>query len=311
MVIATESPGATAVTVRRAQCPACGGRGSLLGRKNGHVVRGCAACGSLFTDAAAPQSLTELYDHYYDRATFTMNVAAAATLDALAASLAPARHTGRWLDVGFGEGGLLDVAGRHGWQCFGTEVSPGALAYGARRGWTVTAEAEADPRFVPGGFDVVTMIELLEHVPAPTPLLSAAARWLRPGGLLYLTTPNAASLNRRLLGLDWSIVSPPEHLVIWSAAGLRKQLTQAGFAVRTLRTEGLNPFEIKARWRKPPAGSTAPSRNTTGFALNQAFASSPWRRGVKRGINHLLSLFRLGDTLKVLAVRRAGPYFDG
>jgi 2-polyprenyl-3-methyl-5-hydroxy-6-metoxy-1,4-benzoquinol methylase len=285
-------------------CPACAGdRKSLLGWKNGYPLRQCARCFVVFTEETTESKvLADLYDHYYDNASFCMNSAAAASLDSLAKSFAGHRETGRWLDIGFGEGGMLAVAERHGWSCYGTELSPAALAHGKRRSWVVAADADTDPRFVRQGFDIVTMIELLEHLPTPVHLLFAAARWLRPGGLLYITTPNARSLNRCVLGLNWSVVSPPEHLVLWTAVGLRKCLARAGFAVQAVRTDGFNPFEIVDRLRGPR--SAAPSRNSAGFAMNEAFSSSSLRRGLKRGINCLLSLFRLGDTLKVLAVRR-------
>src|SRR5262249_37504478 len=144
----------------------------------------------------------------------------AASLERLADSLASSRRTGRWLDVGYGEGALLEVAGRRGWQCYGTEVAPQALRHGAARGWVVSAAPEADPRFPPAGFDAVSMIGGLEHVPTPERVLGPAAHGLRPGGALSLTPPNGDSLNRRLLGLDWSVVAPPEHLTLWTARGL-------------------------------------------------------------------------------------------
>lgn len=147
------------------------------------------------------------------------------------------------------------------------------------------------------------MIEFLEHVRAPHDFLHSAARWLRPGGLLYITTPNADSLNRRLLGLQWSIFSPPEHLTIWSARGLRHALTKAGFKVQRLRTEGLNPCEIIARLRPRNREARQVDRNTTAFALNNTFSTSPLRRAVKKSINRALSAFQAGDTLKVWAVR--------
>jgi SAM-dependent methyltransferase len=252
-------------------------------------------------EAAGPEIL-ELYNHYYDRATFETGPTAAASLERLVRSAEPFRKTGCWLDLGYGEGALLAIAERHGWACHGSEVSPRALECGRQRGWRVTTDPSGDSRFEPATFDVVSMIEFLEHLGDPIRFLGDAARWLRPGGLLYLTTPNAKSLNARLLGLSWSVVSPPEHIVLWTVRALRRVVTEAGFRVIRVRSEGLNPSEILARIRR--AGKVvAVDRNQSALALSEALSHSAVRRALKWTINAGLSTLRSGDTLKVWAVR--------
>jgi SAM-dependent methyltransferase len=211
------------------------------------------------------------------------------------------RKTGCWLDVGYGEGGLLATAERRGWVCHGIEVSPVALEHGRQRGWVVASDPSDDPRFLNQAFDVVTMIEFLEHVPDPVLCLHQAARWLRSRGFLYLTTPNAQSLNSRVLGLTWSVIAPPEHMVLWTVPALREALGAAGFRVLHIRTEGLNPSELLARlpWRR----SVPVDRNHSAFALSEALSRSWTRRMLKRVANAGLSALRLGDTVKVWALR--------
>ena len=271
----------------------------------------CGRCQTIFTninsaDQDSNSEIHSLYEHYYDGASFNMRPAAATSLKRLVRDCEVYRQTGRWLDIGYGEGGLLRIVGDGGWECFGTELSPSALAFGASLGWVVSADAERDERFPAGGFDVVTMIEFIEHIAIPSDALQLAARLLRPGGLLYLTTPNAASLNRRLLGLEWSVFSPPEHVTIWSARGIETALMKAGLSVRNVRTEGLNPGELMKRWRRPRASdenTTEPSRNDMAFALNEVMTASPLRRVLKRAINQTLSIGGIGDSLKVWAVK--------
>jgi SAM-dependent methyltransferase len=287
-------------------CPACHAAGAReWARKNGCGLKRCPACGTIFAEPERSGETRELYDGYYDRARFEIDAAVESSLESLVRSFAASRITGRWLDVGYGEGALLHIAQRHGWSCHGTEVSPRVLDYGRRQGWVVGSDTDDDSRFPPEGFDVVSMIELLEHVPSPTLFLECAARLLRRGGFLYVTTPNARSLNRWLLRSDWSVFSPPEHLTIWTAKGLRRALAAAGFSQPSVRAEGLNPFEILSRVRRSPAGQPAPSRNESGLALNAALSASPGRRAAKRAINRLLSLLGVGDTLKARAIRGA------
>ena len=202
------------------------------------------------------EALDELYDHYYDHASYDLHPVTGAALDRLAGSFSSLRSTNRWLDVGYGAGGLLSVAECHGWSCHGVEVSQTALRYGADRGWLVAESTEATC-FPTAGFDVVTMIEVIEHLTDPDQTFDCAsplapARW---PALHY--DAQRRSLNRRILGLDWSVIAPPEHLTIWSPQGICEALVRAGFVPSRVRAEGLNPSELRARLRPARAGSTA------------------------------------------------------
>jgi SAM-dependent methyltransferase len=251
----------------------------------------------------ASTELDEFYDRYHDNATFLTPPTAVASLERLIRSAEKFRRLGRWLDIGYGEGGLLEIAARRGWACYGVEVSERALEHGRRQGWAVAADPATDARFVGSAFDVVTMIECLEHQSDPLTFMRQASRWLRPGGLLYLTTPNLRSLNARVLGMVWSVVCPPEHVVLWTATALRYALTLVGLRVRSIRTEGLNPSEIVARLRPARTDDRPVDRNRSGIALSQALARTRGRRALKAVINEGLNAFGLGDTLKASAER--------
>ncbi|MCW5970263.1 MAG: class I SAM-dependent methyltransferase [Blastocatellales bacterium] len=290
------------------RCPACGvSKVSSFGLKGGYPLGRCDGCGTIFAPVDGATGKTrELYEHYYNSVRFDLPATAAATLERLVRSCERYRSLGRWLDIGYGEGGLLRIVESHGWKCHGTELSPQALDFGRSQGWIVASDPEKDSRFEPGGFDVVTMIEFIEHALEPSNALAQAARLLRPGGLLYLTTPNAGSINRRILGIDWSVISPPEHVTIWSAEGIKTALERVGLKVERVRTEGLNPGELIARLRLRRTGrnggaSSEPSRNDVAFALNEAMMRGRGRRMLKRGINHTLSALGIGDSLKVWA----------
>lgn len=298
--------------MQEAICPACRAqRSHALGPKHDYLLRGCDVCGSIFATVDGVEAVvSELYDRYYDGSRFDLPSAAARSLERLVQTCEPFRSTDRWLDIGYGEGGLLRIVESHGWKCYGTELSPQALDFGRGRGWSVAAEPDGNREFPVGGFDVVTMIEFIEHALNPREVLALASRLLRPGGLLYLTTPNAGSLNRRFLGLEWSVIAPPEHVTIWSVSGMKTALGAAGLTVQRVRTEGLNPGEMAAKLRQRRASQNGdaaptPSRNDTAFALNQAMTASPARRLLKQGINHTLSVLGIGDTLKAWAVK--GP----
>jgi len=103
----------------------------------------------------------------------------------------------RLLDVGCGGGILAEAMAQRGAQVTGIDMGEAPLAvarlHGLDCGITVdyqrmTAEQLASER--PGQFDVVTCLEMLEHVPDPASVVAACARLAKPGGHLYFSTIN-------------------------------------------------------------------------------------------------------------------------
>jgi len=282
-----------------ASCPSCARAMRAWESKGEYTLVCCPGCG--IVSALGPVAGARLYDEYYDESTAEVPPIVARSLERVVAAAEPYRKTGRWLDVGYGAGDLLRASARAGWRCYGTEVSAPMLKRDAAAGWEV-AEDLADARFPEAGFDVVTMIELIEHVPEPRRFLRQAARLVRPGGLVYLTTPNARSLNRHVLGATWSVFCPPEHLTIWTRRGLRRALEDAGLRPVRTRSEGLNPVEIVQRFRPRPAAAPIHRANAA-VALNTAVSGSSVGRVAKSGANWALSALDAGDTLKIWATR--------
>ena len=293
------------VTGRMTPCTSCGAEDSVSrGSKVGWPLWECGRCGALFTDANSRASEIEArYEGAYAE-TESVPQVVLDSLDRLVRRCEPFRRSGRWLDVGYGQGDLLGAAARQKWTCYGTELALPALALGEGRGWIVSVDGERDARFPAGGFDVVSMVELIEHVVSPRPFLAAAFRWLRPGGLLYVTTPNVSSLNYRILGIEWSVVVPPEHLNLWTGRGLGWALRDAGFEPVTIRTEGLNPFEILGRLRRRRGEVCAGyHRNRAVQGLATTLERHSLGRAARAAVNHFVRAFGVGDTLKAWAIR--------
>jgi hypothetical protein len=154
---------------------------------------------------------------------------------------------------------------------------------------------------------VITAAEILEHLSEPRALVEEVARLLRPGGLFWTTTPHARGLSARVLGLKWRCVWPPEHLQLFSANGLKGLLRDVGFREFRVRTTGGNPIEIiHAMGHRKDAPKTADQhfdRVTTAYQLNESLMKSRSRRALKDLVNGALNITRLGDTLKIYAIR--------
>ena len=290
-------------------CVACGSTDAQqLGVKNELEIVCCAGCGTIYTPYSPWYTSSYFYLGYYlkpeevDTPAFVKQ-----RLEEITAEFAPYRRTNKLLDIGCGAGGLLEAARTQGWRAQGLDVSSHAAQHVRELGFEVFEGELHEARLPAGEFDVVTAAELLEHIFEPRALLQEVARILRPGGLFWTTTPHARGISARMLGLKWRCIWPPEHLQLFSIRGLKALLREAGFRDIHVDTTGGNPVEI---WHALGRTKSAPKtvdqhfdRVLTSYQLNESLMKSRSRRALKSTVNSFLNLSRLGDSMKVFAVR--------
>jgi SAM-dependent methyltransferase len=269
----------------------------------------CKACRTVFTDRLPAQPEVKDYTNYYHAANLAVPAFVKARLREIVGDFTPYRRTNRWLDVGCGAGTLLSAASELGWAAVGTELSPPAVDAAREAGLDVRLGELSELGFAAGGFDVVSLVEVLEHVPEPSRLLAEVTPLIRPGGALYLTTPHVRGINARLLGTDWGAVAPPEHLQLFSVRGMRSALERRGLEVVRVRTHGVNPYELVTALRPGRKGTAATGtrRVEATYQLNESLSARRSTAIVKDGLNAMLALTRLGDTLKMVAERAGNP----
>jgi 2-polyprenyl-6-hydroxyphenyl methylase/3-demethylubiquinone-9 3-methyltransferase len=106
------------------------------------------------------------------------------------------------LDVGCGAGLLSEPLARLGARVTGIDASPEVIAVAREHAATMELKIDyrvADVAGLEGAFDLVTAMEVIEHVADPAEFVAALAKRLAPGGLLILSTPNATGLSRLLV----------------------------------------------------------------------------------------------------------------
>lgn len=144
---------------------------------------------------------------------------------------------GRLLDVGCGNGVFLMRAREAGWTVQGIEPDPKAAA-SARRAGLEVIEGTLDNGEDLGLFDAVTASHVIEHVHDPRLFFRQVFERLRPGGRLWLATPNVESLGHRRYGRAWRGLEPPRHMTVFSLPALRRLLDDAGFVQVEARRRG-------------------------------------------------------------------------
>lgn len=283
-------------------CPACGGSDrKRLGAKNGFEMFACTACASLYSGHVPTDEDTEDYDAYYTEANLSVPDFIRERLREIIGEFSRYRESNRLLDIGFGAGTMLETARELNWNAFGLEVSKPAVEQARKRGFEVFHGGLCDAKYPDNYFDVVTLSEILEHLPDPNGDLREIVRILRPGGILWATTPSATSLSFLLMRLDWSMLSPPEHIQLYSKKGVRLMLESAGFTNVKLRTAGLNPAEIVNHFKRDDNIAGPFNRVETAYQLNESLTRSPARKLLKNGLNASLNILGLGDSLKINA----------
>jgi 2-polyprenyl-3-methyl-5-hydroxy-6-metoxy-1,4-benzoquinol methylase len=149
------------------------------------------------------------------------------------------RNVPRWLatypatllDVGCGDGAMLEVARQCGIQVHGTEVNSALKdLVRERMGPDVLLSCDLD-QAPTGHYDVATLINVIEHLRSPAAMLCKIHRLLRPDGLLLIHAPNLGGIPARITGANWHQIRPYGHMYYFTIQTITKVLSKSGFAL--------------------------------------------------------------------------------
>lgn len=172
------------------------------------------------------------------------------------------------LDVGCGNGSFLLTAKHLGWDASGIEIDPAAVAMAQKAGLAVQIGTLETVDLAPASFDVITICHVIEHLHDPLKAIQRMFALLKPGGQLWLATPNLEGAGHREFGRDWIHLDPPRHLILFTPDSITKALAQAGFSIVEEKgvpnarfhypiswaiREGLDPLSPEVWKQAPPA----------------------------------------------------------
>lgn len=268
------------------------------------VVWRCESCESGYLDPRPTEdSIGLAYRTYYTHGTHTVSRGGILKQAVLAAaygylnaryglSLKPASRVGGWfsrlvppfrgfldaklrhlprpgpgamlLDVGCGHGDFLEHAQQCGWQVQGVDFDESAVAAARSRGVDVLHGDLDVLGAVSDRYDYITLSHVIEHLYRPVEALRQVWRLLKPGGTVWIETPNINAQGHRRFGRFWRGLEAPRHLAIFSPHAMTQALTDAGFAALRRRYRGaivlLVHAESEAFSRGLPLGSITPWR---------------------------------------------------
>lgn len=166
---------------------------------------------------------------------------------------------GNILDVGSALGDFLILASESGWEPYGVDISPYAVAYSRQRvGENISKGTLEDAKYAPNFFQAVFSSHVIEHLPDPQATLKEIFRVCQKGAVLYLQVPNELEhfftlfyFNQQKLSLLskiwnsfflWLIYQTPlseipsPHLYFFTPKSLKRMVEKTGFKVLKIET---------------------------------------------------------------------------
>jgi len=241
----------------------------------------CNACGFRFAAPVPHPDILRLYCEMEDQPYQDSADARRAQMRVLLDLIARVRPSARTLlDVGAGTGLLVAEARTRGLDAHGIEPSQ----------WCVTTAANANRVDLFQGttaewigrlprYDVVTLVDVIEHTTDPLAMLRDAAALLKPGGALLVVTPDVSSVAARVMGRWWWHYRVA-HVGYFNRTSMAKAMREVGLQLE---------FDTFATWRFPASylaerfGRYLPVFPFT--AMFRAMANSPRLQRTHLGVN--------------------------
>ena len=191
-------------------------------------------------------------------------------------------HRGaRLLDVGCGNGDFLRQMQQSGWNVAGLDFDAEAvktcqaIGIAAAQGTIETASFDAS------SFDAITLSHVIEHLYDPIAVLQQCYTLLKPGGQLYIETPNLNSIGHRRYQNHWRGLEPPRHLILFNVQSLQYVCGRANLLIHKL--EGVPScflHEFPELGHPRGTGSVRPKQS--GSRLSASPCPVEARRSIKR-----------------------------
>ena len=231
--------------VRARRCPVCASTpGPGLFVKDGFRHVKCPECGLIYVSLILREDVMEKYwreemawlgvlnsgpQMELDKAKFTYGLE-------VAESHLTADHGRRLLDIGTGSGLFVRLADEAGWQTTALEFNQESTKKLRHEGFEVIVKPLEMADLPTDSFDLISLWEVLEHLPEPRLILKEIIRILAPGGVLIILVPNMESMVTRLLHEKSNTFGGHSHLNHFNLKSLLRLVESVGLEAAEYET---------------------------------------------------------------------------
>jgi 2-polyprenyl-3-methyl-5-hydroxy-6-metoxy-1,4-benzoquinol methylase len=262
----------------------------------------CPKCSGISTiQRPTEKELTSFYQDELTRSNYFSPITVK-RYHTLLDSLEKYRSTNKILDIGAGQGYFLEIAKERGWEVYGTEFSSDCIIHSKKNGIDLHQGNLKGANFSNEQFDVVVCIEVIEHLINPKETTDEMHRILRKGGAVYITTPNFNAIHRYRLKEQYDVITYPTHLSYFTRKSIKNLFQNSGLSSKRIWTTGYSFTRL--RTRKGKSNQDYVSETSDDEMLRHRMENNPFLRAIKSIINGVLNLFKIGDSLKGIFVKR-------
>jgi SAM-dependent methyltransferase len=213
------------------------------------------------------------------------------------------KSAGRLLDIGCSTGTFLNTLKRYkSWEVWGVELSEYAAKIAQEQYKLNVFQGNLEQAIYPTNFfDIVTMWDVLEHLPDPSATLTEISRITKPRGKIVLRVPNYDSFDAKLFGPSWAGIDLPRHYYVFSKQNLTQLLSKRGFMVNSVKCNIAiyHAFVLSFRfWLKSRSIKTSLRRKII------SILDHPVSMLLAAPIFYVYGFFLLGSEITVIATKK-------
>ncbi len=229
-------------------CPVCGSAEHKLVFKardlrlktcgEAFCVVACVNCGFLFLNPRpVKEDAIKFYPVDFNMETPTLihrllSVSLSAIKNSIVSKLKKYKKEGTLLDIGCGSGSFLSLMQEQGYDVLGCELNPNSKKFAPKSlDGRIIYKKLPECNFLAKSFDIVTMIQSLEHVHEVDRLFLEIKRIIKDDGIIYIYVPNSDFFESAFFGPYYFNLEVPRHLYYFTRKSMKGFLQNHGFKV--------------------------------------------------------------------------------